>query len=205
MNRYTVLLLLLAIVLIWGGCAQSSVITPVSSGADVMTVGDPAGMFDVATTQAPATAKIFPPSVLAASESPLEKYKDYAIQGIVFDMLVEEMQDILGEVEGKPLPGTDTIVFQYGNIEIWTSPDYKDGKVVESIDVLKGDYLGLTVGKSTKEDADKRFGIREDDLYMEEPDGSAFNGYRDRDGVTIYVHYQDGLITKIGTAPAGLP
>jgi hypothetical protein len=49
MNRYTVLLLLLAIVLIWGGCAQSSVITPVSSGADVMTVGDSSFLGDLIT------------------------------------------------------------------------------------------------------------------------------------------------------------
>jgi hypothetical protein len=136
----------------------------------------------------------------------LEKYEDYVINGIVFEMPMDDVRKVLGYVESTLYPdGSDMIVYRYGDIEIWSFPEMNEWVGYELAYVLtvhKGTYLGLTIGKDTREDAEKIFGTNEneDDYYFADPDGMAYSGFS-RDGVSISVSYKDGIIMEISTSP----
>jgi len=134
----------------------------------------------------------------------LEEYKEYVTHGIVFDMDMEDVFFVLGPLKGtSETDGSNFVIYQYENIEIWVDPEY--GNKIVTLLVCDGIYLGLTVGKSTKDDADLRFGAQEDDYFFEEPDGFGYSRYKERNGVDIGIRYQNRIITRISVSAAVAP
>ena len=121
----------------------------------------------------------------------LEEYEEYVTHGIVFDMDIGDIFFILGPLEGEAISDYST-EYWYENLEIWTY-----GDTVTVLRVHEDTYLELTVGKSTKDDADKKFATLTPDERVVRPDGSGVHSYKAQDGVIIGAHYQGEVITMI--------
>ena len=96
---------------------------------------------------------------LLTSSQLLRKYKSYVLNGIIFDMPFSDVEAITGKLPAYNLSTTIQYSgYKYKNMVI-TTRGYSDNILrVDTIACINGQYLGLTVEKSTKEDADNIFG-----------------------------------------------
>ena len=137
----------------------------------------------------------------------LEKFEKYALHGVVFGMSDDDLQKTIG-FRHSDSKFDYTMMCEYIKYEnMYIRFDEDDG-YFGNILVLEGEYLGLTIGKSTREDADRifDFGSHERDAYgkarytMERvPDDEEryyASDYR-RDGVMIIVYYEYDIVVAI--------
>jgi|GEM_PF-4569142 len=147
--------------------------------------------------------------------------KKYGIHGIVQGMSREDVTVILGELPISTRIISDNVDYYYWDYEnivihYWRSM-HSSITTVYSITVLDGEYLGLTIGKSTKADADAIFGVFEYDYHGEAQTGGIpialegehcmFSRYWERDldnvnpvvtnGMSIRVYYVDDIVVCI--------
>ena len=121
------------------------------------------------------------------------------IHGVVFEMDMKDVFAILGPLEGELDPeDKHSTTYQYENMEI-----ERYGDRVAVISVYEGTYMGLTIGESTRADADQVFGVPEE--FWDDPNGHGVSAYKDKIAedenseaysVNISVHYQDQVIYR---------
>jgi|GEM_PF-5932548 len=138
----------------------------------------------------------------------LKDFEKYVIHGIVFGMDMEDVFAILGPLKGEADPDDRfSTTYQYENIEIWS---YGDSAAV--ISVYEGTYMGLTIGESTRADADQVFGSPEE--FWDDPNGHGVSAYEDiiteekdsePNSINISVHYQDKVISEIAVISPSAP
>jgi len=136
----------------------------------------------------------------------LEKYEEYAIHDVAFGMSKEDLEITIGNFDVKfdntlPLP-----YVRYENMYLMFDED--DGYMGCFI-IFEGEYLGLTIGKSTKEDADRIFGFgsHEKDLYgkarisgeqvPEDEEKYYASDYFQRNGIHIVVFFEYNVVSAI--------
>ncbi|MCL2507536.1 MAG: hypothetical protein FWF05_00020 [Oscillospiraceae bacterium] len=148
--------------------------------------------------------------ISAQGKEALAKYAKYQVHGIVFGMLMDDVRFLLGNLpySNARLKGWDSSVYDYKNITI-SSVSHKIPEEVGHVFVVEGEYLGLTIGESTKADADTLFGKQPKDLYgigryNYNPDvGNDYEGEKymrsvfNRDGVAIGVYYEDDVVVCV--------
>jgi len=161
-----------------------------------------------ATTTTTTTTTTSGANISEEGKQLLKEHEKYAIHGIVFDMDMEDVFAILGPLKGEPVPDDKySTMYQYENMEI-----ERYGNRVSIIAVDEGTYMGLTIGKSTREDADRVLGTPRE--FWDDPNGHGVSSYEDviteeidsePNSIHISVHYQDKVITSIAVISPSAP
>lgn len=146
---------------------------------------------------------IFSSQISEDGKQLLQQYGEYAAHGVVINMKLNDVVTILGPLEKKQ-SDYGSWRYTYRNMVIDIDPNHPTAKDrVYYIDIVHGSYMGLTIGESTKEDAEKQFRKHANDDFEERPDGSGYSRFYVVDGIYIIVGYQDKIINTIRIASDG--
>ena len=159
--------------------------------------------------------RVFVPPLSKHARTMLCKYDDYVIHDIVFEMMLSDVERVVGELPRSTryeqvIP--ENPIFDYKNLILIGYSERSQGQdQIRRIAVVSGKYLGLTIGQSSKTDADRMFGRKALDRYeyarFDDADGTAEEDpkymrsvYRDRDGAIVVVYYENDVVTTITVA-----
>ena len=159
--------------------------------------------------------RVFVPPLSKHARTMLCKYDDYVIHDIVFEMMLSDVERVVGELPRSTRYDreTDSPTWDYKNLVLLGYAERSQGDdQIMSIAVVSGKYLGLTVGQSTKTDADCIFGRKANDLYESArfghllPHGEQWDPkymrsvYDERNGAIVVVYYENNIVTTITVA-----
>ena len=191
-----------------GGAEPADAITTTEAAAATEMAAATTTAATTMTTATTTTATTSNANISEEGRQLLKEHEKYVIHGIVFEMDMEDVFAILGPLKGEPDPDDKySTTYQYENIEIESY-----GNRVAVISVYEGTYMGLTVGKSTREDANRVFGTPH--KFWDDPNGHGVSSYKDGVieeidsepySINISVHYQDKVITEIAVISPSAP
>ena len=152
------------------------------------------------------------PNISSEGLALLEHYNRFAIHGLVFGMSKEDVHSIIGDFEivlgGYPPHYLFLSHISYQNILLVLDDEVDNYLLL--FNVLEGEYLGLTIGESTREDAHRLlgFGEHENDYdwigwyhdvlaFPEDNESHTFTRFWDRDNVAIWVYYENDIVSVV--------
>jgi len=154
------------------------------------------------TTMGTATATETIPLISDDAKQLLQQYGDYAVHGIVPNMKFGDVEAILGPLERSD--GSAEYAYQnisIGGISINEETNRPDAdNRIRFINIHNGASLGLTIGASSKEDAEKRF------ANYEKNSSEEYSEFYVADGIKIVVGYHERILSddKRDTVVAGI-